>query len=52
MVNENFTYFTHPYQDPAQLTLENILVANKMGGMPMIEGEKASFLPSVDYRQN
>lgn len=42
MVNENFTYFTHPYRDPAQLTLDNILAANKMGGMPMI-GVKKSF---------
>ncbi|WP_032092008.1 glycosyltransferase [Necropsobacter rosorum] len=44
MVNEHFTYFTHPYADVRALTLDNILRANKIGGMPMIGLTKALFL--------
>ncbi|AFF23789.1 MULTISPECIES: glycosyltransferase family 2 protein [Pasteurella] len=44
MVNEGFTYQTHPYADPALLTLENLLRANKIGGMPMIAVKKSLFL--------
>ncbi|QLB13177.1 glycosyl transferase family 2 [Bisgaardia hudsonensis] len=43
MVNEKFTYVTHPYSDIANLTLENILLANKIGGMPMIAIKKSLF---------
>ncbi|WP_040976214.1 glycosyltransferase [Necropsobacter massiliensis] len=44
MVNERFTYFTHPYQDVRELTLDNILRANKIGGMPMLGLTKALFM--------
>ncbi|QGM81061.1 glycosyltransferase family 2 protein [Otariodibacter oris] len=43
MVNEGFSYLTHPYADTAQLTLENILKANKIGGMPMLAVKKSFF---------
>lgn len=43
MVNEGFTYFTHPYSNEKDLTLENILKANKIGGMPMIAVKKDLF---------
>ncbi|HBO39116.1 MAG TPA: glycosyltransferase [Pasteurellaceae bacterium] len=43
MVNENFTYFTHPYTNIADLTIENMLLANKIGGMPMIGIKKDLF---------
>ncbi|MDD7544816.1 glycosyltransferase family 2 protein [Actinobacillus porcinus] len=43
MVNEGFTYVTHPLP-PEQLTLENILLANKIGGIPMIGIKKAFFV--------
>ncbi|WP_373819024.1 glycosyltransferase family 2 protein [Glaesserella sp.] len=43
MVNEGFTYFTHPYSNPQDLTLDNILQANKVGGMPMIGIKKTLF---------
>lgn len=43
MVNEGFTYQTHPYADPTLLTLENLLRANKIGGMPMIAVQKSLF---------
>lgn len=36
MVNESFTYITKPFQHKNELTKENILKANKIGGMPMI----------------
>ncbi|MFZ7331270.1 glycosyltransferase family 2 protein [Avibacterium avium] len=44
MVNENFSYFTHPFTQPKDLTLDNILLANKIGGMPMIGIKKSFFL--------
>ncbi len=44
MVNEGFSYVTHPYRDTTQLTLDNILLANKIGGMPMIAIKKSLFL--------
>ncbi|MDH2997976.1 glycosyltransferase [Pasteurellaceae bacterium LFhippo2] len=43
MVNENFSYFTHPYTDEKLITLDNILAANKIGGMPMIGIKKSLF---------
>lgn len=43
MVNEQFSYTTHPFKDKADLTKENILLANKIGGMPMIGLKKALF---------
>ncbi|MFZ7265479.1 glycosyltransferase family 2 protein [Avibacterium avium] len=47
MVNENFSYFTHPFAQQKDLTLDNILLANKIGGMPMI-GIKKSFFLALD----
>ncbi|WP_101775130.1 glycosyltransferase family 2 protein [Pasteurella oralis] len=44
MVNEGFSYLTHPYRDITMLTLDNILLANKIGGMPMIAIKKDLFL--------
>ncbi|MFZ7223361.1 glycosyltransferase family 2 protein [Avibacterium avium] len=44
MVNENFSYFTHPFAQQKDLTLDNILLANKIGGMPMIGIKKSFFL--------
>ncbi|AKD37358.1 hypothetical protein I926_00140 [Pasteurella multocida subsp. multocida OH4807] len=44
MVNEGFSYVTHPYRDTQLLTLENLLLANKIGGMPMIAVKKSLFL--------
>ncbi len=43
MVNENFTYFTHPYENEKDITLDNILLGNKVGGMPMIAIKKSFF---------
>lgn len=43
MVNEKFTYFTKPYSNPNLLTLDNILLVNKIGGMPMIGLKKELF---------
>ncbi|PJG82213.1 glycosyltransferase family 2 protein [Caviibacterium pharyngocola] len=43
MVNEGFGYITRPYSNPADLTLDNMLSANKIGGMPMIGVKKAFF---------
>lgn len=42
MVNEGFTYITAPFP-PEKLTIENILMANKIGGMPMMCIKKAFF---------
>lgn len=42
MVNEGFSYITKPIT-PEYLTLDNILLANKVGGMPMIGIKKAFF---------
>ncbi|QIW15655.1 glycosyltransferase [Pasteurellaceae bacterium RH1A] len=46
MVNEGFSYVTQPYEDVNDLTLENILRANKIGGMPMI-GIRKDFFSQV-----
>ena len=43
MVNEGFTYVTHPIE-PQQISIERILLANKIGGMPMISVKKELFL--------
>ncbi|MFA9487251.1 MULTISPECIES: glycosyltransferase family 2 protein [unclassified Mannheimia] len=43
MVNEGFTYVTSPFKYKSELTIENILKANKIGGMPMIGLKKALF---------
>lgn len=44
MVNEGFTYFTKPYSNIQDLTLENILRANKIGGMPMLAVKKSFYI--------
>ncbi|AGH38842.1 glycosyltransferase [Bibersteinia trehalosi USDA-ARS-USMARC-188] len=44
MVNEHFSYFTRPFTDIADITLDNLLRANKIGGMPMIAVKKSLFL--------
>lgn len=44
MVNEHFTYYTKPYADVEQLTFDNILRSNKIGGMPMLAVKKDFFL--------
>ncbi|TCJ94707.1 glycosyl transferase family 2 [Volucribacter psittacicida] len=44
MINEGFCYQTKPYQDIQQLTLANLLSANKIGGMPMLAVKKAFFV--------
>lgn len=43
MVNENFTYITSPKKNIRDLTLDNILLGNKVGGMPMIGIKKDFF---------
>lgn len=43
MVNEQFTYFTHPEKNTKEITLDNILKGNKIGGMPMIGLKKSLF---------
>ncbi|HGO5856555.1 TPA: glycosyltransferase family 2 protein [Mannheimia haemolytica] len=43
MVNEGFTYVTQPFKHKSELTKENILKANKIGGMPMIGLKKSLF---------
>lgn len=43
MVNEGFTYVTTPFRHESDITKENILRANKIGGMPMIGVKKALF---------
>ena len=35
MVNEGFSYVTNPIE-PQEISVERILLANKIGGMPMI----------------
>lgn len=42
MVNEGFSYVTKPFQ-PDSLSLENMLLANKIGGMPMMAIKKDFF---------
>lgn len=44
MVNENFSYLTHPFSDEAEISLESLLKANKIGGMPMIGIKKDLFI--------
>ncbi|OOF67251.1 glycosyltransferase family 2 protein [Rodentibacter caecimuris] len=44
MVNEHFTYVTKPFKNPKDITKENILLSNKIGGMPMVAITKAMFL--------
>lgn len=43
MVNEGFIYYTKPYKDISLLTVENILLSNKIGGMPMLAIKKELF---------
>ncbi|OOF37639.1 glycosyltransferase family 2 protein [Rodentibacter heidelbergensis] len=43
MVNEGFSYVTHPIS-PQEITVERILLANKIGGMPMVAVKKDLFL--------
>lgn len=43
MVNEGFTYFTRPHYDTKLLTLDNMLLVNKIGGMPMLAVKKSLF---------
>lgn len=44
MVNENFSYYTHPFQNERDISLDSLLQANKIGGMPMIAIKKSLFL--------
>lgn len=43
MVNEGFSYQTNPIE-PQEISIERILLANKIGGMPMIAVKKSLFL--------
>lgn len=43
MVNEGFTYLTHPIE-PDEISIERILLGNKIGGMPMVAVKKDLFL--------
>ena len=43
MVNEGFTYVTSPVE-PSEISPERILLANKIGGMPMVAIRKDLFL--------
>ncbi|MDU8925343.1 glycosyltransferase family 2 protein [Pasteurellaceae bacterium LIM206] len=43
MVNERFIYRTHPFSNVADITLDNLLLANKIGGMPMLGIAKSLF---------
>ena len=43
MVNEGFSYVTTPIE-PQEISVERILLANKIGGMPMIGVKKDLFL--------
>ena len=43
MVNEGFSYVTNPIE-PQAISVERILLANKIGGMPMIGVKKDLFL--------
>ena len=43
MVNEGFTYITTPIE-PEEISIERILLANKIGGMPMMAIKKSLFL--------
>lgn len=44
MVNENFSYTTQPFRNENEISLESILKANKIGGIPMIGVKKSLFL--------
>lgn len=43
MINENFSYFTHPFNNVADISVDNLLKANKIGGMPMLAIKKSLF---------
>ncbi|OOF66163.1 glycosyltransferase family 2 protein [Rodentibacter sp. Ppn85] len=43
MINEGFSYVTHPIS-PQEISVERILLANKIGGMPMVAVKKDLFL--------
>ena len=43
MVNEGFSYVTNPIE-PQEISVERILLANKIGGMPMIGVKEDLFL--------
>ncbi|OOF59026.1 glycosyltransferase family 2 protein [Rodentibacter myodis] len=43
MVNEGFSYITHPIE-PQEINIDRLLLANKIGGMPMIAVKKDLFL--------
>lgn len=43
MVNEGFSYITHPFNDEQMISLDSLLFANKIGGMPMIAVKKDLF---------
>ena len=49
MVNEGFSYVTNPIE-PQEISVERILLANKIGGMPMIGVKKSCFAKLADYR--
>ena len=42
MVNEGFSYVTNPIE-PQEISVDGILLANKIGGMPMIGVKKSCF---------
>ncbi len=42
MVNEGFSYVTNPIE-PQEISVERILLANKIGGMPMVGVKKICF---------
>ncbi|MCK3654745.1 glycosyltransferase [Pasteurellaceae bacterium Macca] len=44
MVNEQFDYMTKPYANIQDIHLDNILRANKIGGMPMLAIKKSFFI--------
>lgn len=43
MVNENFSYYTHPFTNVKDISLNALIKANKIGGMPMIAVKKSLF---------
>lgn len=43
MVNEKFQYFTRPIE-PNKINLDHILLANRLGGMPMMGIKKSFFI--------
>lgn len=44
MVNENFSYITHPVSNERELSLDMMLKVNQIGGMPMIGMKRELFL--------